>query len=375
MAYAYTPGLRVAEAAVIRKERILPLEGEVTKKVGDIVKAEDVVARTSLPGKVEAVNVVNRLGIDAEDIERYMLKREGDAVEKGEAIAQSKSLFGLLKTNCHSPVKGTVEKVSNVTGQVLVRGPALPVEVKAYVDGTVIEVLQKEGAVVQTEAMFIQGIFGMGGERSGTLHMLARAPEDVIEADAITGEVAGRILVCGSFVTTDAIRKAMDAGASGIVTGGLSAKSIKDILGHDIGVAITGAEDIPAAIVVTEGFGRIAMAGRTFELLKGAEGRKASISGATQIRAGVIRPEIIVPHGQQAGIAEKQTEKRGALKVGDQVRVIREPHFGKIGAVTALPAELTKIETEASVRILEVELQQSTEKVLIPRANVELIEK
>lgn len=373
MAYAYTPGLRVAKVAVIRKERILPLEGEVLKEVGAVVKAEDVVARTSLPGPVETANVVNRLGIDAEDIERYMLKKEGEPVEKDEPIAQSSALFGLLKTTCRSPIKGTVEKVSDITGQVLIRGPAVPVEVKAYVDGTVLEVIEKEGVVVQTTGVFIQGIFGLGGERSGQLYMLAESPDAVIDADAIKGELAGKILVCGSFVTTAAIRACMDANVVGIVTGGLSAKSIKDILGHDIGVAITGAEDIPITIVVTEGFGKIAMAGRTHDLLKEMQGKKTSISGATQIRAGVIRPEIIVPYEQQAGVTEQEQKEREALKVGDQVRVIREPHFGRIGAVAGLPAQLTKVESEARVRILEVQLLDG-EKTLIPRANVELIE-
>ncbi len=374
MAYAYTPGLRVAEVAVLRKERILPLEGDVTTKVGDAVTAEQVVARTSLPGAVETVNVVNRLGIEAEDIDRYMLKKEGDAVGRNEPIAQSKSLFGLFKTNCPSPLGGTIEKISNVTGQVLIRGPAVPVEVKAYVDGKVVEVIEKEGAVIQTKAMFIQGIFGIGGERSGVLHMVAGSPSEIVEAGALQGDLAGKIIVCGSFVSTETVRRAMELGVTGIVTGGLSAKSIKDILGHDIGVAITGAEDIPITVVVTEGFGEIAMASRTFDLLKEAGGRKASISGATQIRAGVIRPEIIVPHVEHADLVEQAETEREALKVGDLVRIIREPHFGGIGTVTALPAELTKIETEASVRILEVELQDAG-RVTIPRANVELIEK
>ena len=37
------------------------------------------------------------------------------------------------------------------------------------------------------------------------------------------------------------------------------------------------------------------MAARTFGLFQALQGRTASINGATQIRAGVIRPEVIVP--------------------------------------------------------------------------------
>ncbi len=48
-------------------------------------------------------------------------------------------------------------------------------------------------------------------------------------------------------------------------------------------------------LVITEGFGKMAMAHRTFDLLKSKQGMKASVNGATQIRAGVMRPEVIVP--------------------------------------------------------------------------------
>jgi hypothetical protein len=88
----------------------------------------------------------------------------------------------------------------------------------------------------------------------------------------------------------------------------MQAKTLSEILGYDLGVAITGSEDIPTTIVCTEGFGQIGMAGRSFDLLKELNGRRASISGATQIRAGVIRPEVIVPTSAEEREAAKEHE-------------------------------------------------------------------
>ena len=73
-------------------------------------------------------------------------------------------------------------------------------------------------------------------------------------------------------------------------------KTSRNFFGYDLGVAITGSEEIGITLVITEGFGKIPMAQRTFELLKSRTGAKTSINGATQIRAGVVRPEIIIPH-------------------------------------------------------------------------------
>ena len=98
------------------------------------------------------------------------------------------------------------------------------------------------------------------------------------------------------------------------------------------------------------------------------------MSGATQIRAGVLRPEILAPSldGAPAG-REEAASAEGGMKMGDMVRVIRQPFFGRIGKVTALPPELMPLETEAKVRVLEVDFAGGG-KTLLPRANVEMIE-
>ncbi len=376
MAHAYTPGLRVAKQTEVRKERRLPLKGEVLAKVGDWVKAETVVARTELPGNVQTVNVANKLSILPEDIERHMLAKVGDWVDEGECIAESRSFFGLFKSRCAMPVSGTIESVSNITGQVIVRERAIPVEVNAYVDGEVVEIYENEGVMVRTVATFVQGIFGIGGESIGILEVVARRPEDALQPEMITPDHEGKIILGGSLVTIEALRRAQEVGAKGIIAGGIGDADLRTILGYDLGVAITGSEDIGLTVVVTEGFGKMTMAHRTFDLLTSRQGMKTSISGATQIRAGVIRPEVVVPL-DSAGRSDRDSEIEDTpstgLTVGRHVRVIREPFFGKIGKVTALPPELQKLETEAMVRVLEVEFDDGT-RATIPRANVELIE-
>ena len=100
---------------------------------------------------------------------------------------------------------------------------------------------------------------------------------------------------------------------------------------------------------------------------------RGSISGRTQIRAGVMRPEVIIPLGKERAAAAGGQALEGGVKAGDEVRIIREPYFGRLGRVKALEPQLTKIETEAKVRVMDVELSGG-EVVTVPRANVELIE-
>lgn len=373
MGHAYTPGLKVTDHLVITKKRILPLKGEVLVKVGDQVTPDTVVARTHLPGPVEPVNVANILGLAPADVSEHMLKKAGDAVKEGEVIAAAKSFFGFFKTECKSKITGTIENISSVTGQVLLRGEPMPVEVKAYLPGEVVEVFPKEGVAIRAAGAFVQGIFGISGETHGALKIVVPGRKTVLSDDLIDSSCKGKIIVGGSLVTAAALRKAISVGAAAVVVGGFDDKDLRDFLGYDLGVAITGSEELGITLVVTEGFGQIDMAEKTFNLLNRFEGKLALANGATQIRAGVIRPEVIIPLEQKvAKTKEEQFEQEG-LSVGSPVRVIRSPYFGRLGKVAGLPVPLQKLESESHARVLEVEFEDG-KRAVVPRANVEMIE-
>lgn len=372
MAHSYTPGLRVARQTRIAVERRLPLAGKVLVDVGSRVAAAQVVARTELPGNVHPVNCAGILGVLPQDVESCLLVKVGDPVRKGQVIAISKSFFGLFKSRCECPCDGTLESASAVTGQVILREPPVPVEVTAYIDGVVTAVFPGEGVRVETDGAIIQGIFGVGGERHGKIKLAVGSPEEVLDVDGVGADVKGCILVAGSRVTLPALRRAAELGAAAVVAGGFHNADLRELLGYELGVAITGHEDLPTTLIMTEGFGQIAMAKRTFDLLCEFEGASASVSGATQIRAGVIRPEVIIP--AEGGRQEAQAERAaGGLELGNSVRIIREPYFGKIGRVVDLPAQLQELQTGAKVRVLKVALDDGS-TVTLPRANVEVIE-
>lgn len=375
MAHAYTPGVTVTAKTKLVRERRLPLAGTVLAKAGDQVKAEQVVARTELPGNVQTVNVANILSVLPEDVEGTLTKPVGSSLEADEVFAMSRSFFGLFKSKCKSPIKGTLESISNITGQAILREPPIPVEVHAYVDGKVIEVMEKEGVRVETEGSFIQGIFGIGGETWGEIKLLVKKSDEPLDASMLDASCSGKILIGGSRVDTAFLEKAASLGAKGVVVGGIDDKDLRQFLGYDLGVAITGSEEKGISLIITEGFGGMRMAEKTFSLLRALEGRKASISGVTQIRAGVMRPEVIVAmDGKPAPVTGKASVfSESGLEIGSAIRVIREPNFGRLGRVADLPPELRELETEAKVRVLEVEFDDGT-KAVLPRANVEMIE-
>ena len=393
MAMAYTPGLKRKEETYVSKERKLPILGEVIVKEGAKVDYNTEVAKTSLPGKVNVINLARILELESTDValpdesgsffkqkerslelSKYMLKEVGDSCEAGEVIAQRKTFFGLFQRECKVPCAGSIEYVSDVTGQCLLREPSVPLTLDAYIPGTVKKVIPNEGVVIETPAAYMQGIFGIGGETHGELKIVSKSEDEELTEDQITEELTGKIIVGGSIVEYPTIKKAVEYGVKGIIVGGIRDADLSNFLGYNIGVAITGEEKMGLTLILTEGFGKMAMAKKTLEFLKKFEGKLTCINGATQIRAGVIRPEIIIPI-EEASVDKVEDEELHleGLKPGLPVRIIGPPYFGAIGHIVDLPVELQTVETESHVRVLEAELEDGR-RVVVPRANVEMIE-
>jgi hypothetical protein len=372
MPTAYTPGLLVTDHTTIRKVRRLPLKGDVLVSAGQKVTADDIIAQAKLPGNIQAVRAAEKLGVGASELSRLLTKHEGDTVVAGELLAETKGVFGLFGAKLLAPKNGIIEYISPVTGTIGLREHPVPLELTAYIAGTIEAVIPEEGATVVSEGALAQGIFGVGGERHGKLKTVAATADSPLDETRLGSDCAGCVLLGGATANVAHIRKAVEYGAVGLIVGAVSDAVLRAYLGYDIGVAITGQEDVALTLILTEGFGNLAMARRTFQLLDSLQGVEASINGATQIRAGVIRPEIVVP--------EWTSTRSGAhlpgaseLKIGARVRLIREPFFGQFATITAMPAELHKIETEAMVRVAEVKLETGA-SALIPRANVEIIQ-
>jgi hypothetical protein len=353
-----------------RKEYESPTDGvieEVSPLSGRVVIREEF-------GRAEpplSLDVAVELGVKPQDLNKFMLRKVGEEVKRGQIIAKKGEQAAFFTKSAITPISGIVSEVNTKTGYVTISRPFKEVVVRAYVRGKVSEVLPNRGVVVETPAVRITGIFGVGRETHGEVALIADSPEATVLPEMIGPQCKDKILVGGGFVTDEALRRALEVGAKGLITGTAGYINIVRSLGVKLGVGITGQEDVPLTLILMEGFGHLSMRQHAFEALSRLTGREASINGATQIRAGAIRPEIIVPFPEQEGVSLPPGLADEELSLGQPVRIINDPYFGKAGVVTALPREAERIETEAMVPVVRVKLQ-SGEEVTVPRANVEI---
>ena len=370
MGQLFTPGLQITSSTAVRKRRELPLRGRILVSIGERVASDTIVAEADREGDLQLARVAESLGVAPEDVSSVMKVHEGEEVSEGQLIAEARSLWGLLRSSVHAPMSGTIEFISRSTGHVGIRGKKKTISLTGYIDGVVESVDEGRSVVIGTQATFVQGIFGVGGERNGVIRLLLIDSGTPVLPAHIPTDARGSILVGGHSPLIEALRAAMAAGAVGFVTGSIDDRILSSFVGHEIGVAITGDEEVPMTLIVTEGFGAIPMNPQILSVLGRVAGTSASINGATQVCAGALRPEIICRAADEGG-SHGEGLGAGGLAPGSRVRLIRVPYFGMQGTVQELPHELARLETGAVARIARVKLDDDGRVVDVPRANLE----
>ncbi|MBN1658742.1 MAG: hypothetical protein JXA93_10090 [Anaerolineae bacterium] len=354
----YPVEARVTPLVTIRRERILPVEGEVLVGVGEMVGPADVVARCQLPGSVRVVDASRALRVPRHRAERYLLKSPGDSVQVNETVAAPGGLLGRLRRSCRSPVDGQIVDVRD--GLILIQPASTTFELEAHLKGQVTNIMPRRGVVISAVGALIQAFWGCGGEADGVLKLVVDNPMKPLRARSIDVSCQGTIAVGGRILDEATLDQAVEAKVRGMIVGSVDAVLIPYLRG------------LPFPIIVTEGFGSLPMSEPVFGLLHSNMGREAMMNAETSTRWGARRPEVLIPLRAEDSTPEDSRQPK-ALRVGDLVRVLRAPHLGALGTVIDLPDFPQMLESGSRVPAVLVELDDADQPVAIPVVNVELV--
>jgi len=350
----YGTETKIKALTKIRRERVLPREGEILVSPGDRVETSQVVARTELPGDFRILRVARELGISGSKIEKYLQVDLGDTVHQGTVIAKR---GGLLGRSVRSPIDGII--VARGGGRLLIEAQPTPFELHAYIPGTVLEVADSRKVVIEMSGSLIQGNWGTGEESVGVLKFITNRPHSPLQPGSVDPSCHGAILIGGVMADREVLEQAEDVEVRGIITGAL------------VPELITHVQQVPFPVVVTDGIGQALMAGPIFDLLRANEGEEASVSGSVQTRWRVERPEVIIPKPDKTPPVNEEAPDDG-LTVGTRVRIVRAPYAGQVGEIVNIPRYARRIETGARVRCAEIDTGQD-EPVSVPFVNLDVL--
>jgi uncharacterized protein (TIGR01319 family) len=233
-------------------DRILPSGMLVVRE-----RPEDAVQRT-------VVQVARDLRLPPDRTRPWVRVKVGQSIDRDQWLAAAGRPAEMRVSK--SPVRGRIRHIDFDYGVITIEPLRDELEVRAWLPGRV-ETITDRGAIVVCEGTEIEGIWGRGGEASGTLR----------RNDAQAGEIT--VL---SAVTREDLARLVEAGAAGLIAGSAHLKDLQEA-------------DPAFTIVLTEGFGDRTMRPEIADLLQAHAGRLALLDGRTEMRVGVRRPRVLLP--------------------------------------------------------------------------------
>lgn len=334
--------------------------GLVSRRLGNLYIRQPVAVGVS---ERTSIDVAAAFGVSPLYANTLVRVRVGGLVVPGQPVAATSGLHQQVIT---SPLYGMVERVQE--GVVTIRPVQFRTELLAYLRGTVVQVVPGQSATIRAWAHLVPGQYGIGSEAGGPL-LIAAARDQILGSPAVCPEWQGKVVVAGQTADLGLLLAADQAGCAGLVMAHLSFDVLATYVGGKVTPGLTGDEPVRMPVILTEGFTPQPMAERAWNQLAALAGRYASINGTTHIRAGVIRPEIVIcaESGQPAPAAPAAA---WIPQPGDRVVVTRNPARGQIGQIVSVPRERQPLCTGSLVSVAVVRLPDGD--LTLPIANLRL---
>ncbi|MEA2515385.1 MAG: hypothetical protein QOJ59_4874 [Thermomicrobiales bacterium] len=372
------------EALVVRNHELrvirrLTGNPDIRVRAGERVTSDQVIARTDSSASAIKLPIADQLGIAPQDVSKCLMRPVGSSFSAGEALARARK--GLRNVVMAAPVAGVLVSVDPATG-VAALAPGGGDEVKALVAGDIEFVDGREAISVRTVGARMLGIVGFGDAVGGPLRVLVGQPNEELQPGKITPDLAGKIVVGGSWASAAALKKLVDVRAAAFITGGLVEREFADGFGLKsedrlapwrlgAGDRVLGESLSPGlSLMATEGFGPLAMHPDAFALLQEADGRHAVLFPYTRVTGDLMRPELIIPDGPAALDDDGQTSQ-AAFASGAHVRLTDQAALGKTATIVDGPRRSRHGDAHV-FDVIDVELTDGTRRT-VPIANVEIL--
>jgi hypothetical protein len=372
------------EALVVRNHELRSIRHltgnpEIKIRAGERVTPDHVIARLDHSASSIKLPVAEQLGVPPHDVSKHLMRPIGSSFAAGEALARTRK--GLRNVVVAAPVAGTLTAIDSITG-VASLTPGSGGEVRALIHGDVEFVDGRHSISIRTVGARLLGIVGFGEPVRGQVRVVANKPDDELQVNAITPELAGKIVVAGSWANGQTLKKLIDVKAAALICGGFVEREIASGLNLQSddrlapwrlagGDRVLG-ENLPAGLsmMATEGFGQLPMHPEAFALLKEFEGHEAVLFPYTRTTGDLMRPEAILPEPIEA-LDDDGLSSHAAFVEGAQVRLTDQAFLGKSGTLTGTPHR-SRSGDGLVLDVVDVELNGGTRRT-VPIANVEIV--
>ena len=232
-------------------------------------------------GKPHRIDVAGPLKIRPRKIRGWLKKHPGDFVSAGEAVAAdvTKGIF------VRAPSSGILKEIDRQAGTVTIQYDVKPVPMRSIVSGAVTSIEDGWSATISYTGQRLTCAIGFGPESCGRL---------VLEwVDGLPRNGSGLVAAFDRSLSAEDLESLAQAGFQGVIAPSIRNSQWVHFHGRELGVALTGDEEIPFGLVLTEGFGTHGASNTARNFLARWSGSSVGLATRTQIRAGVTRPSVL----------------------------------------------------------------------------------
>ena len=341
--------------ASILRERRLPVPGTVLARLNQKVSPGDVIAEAVWGREHILLNVAQALGVSPAAADRLIKCKADDHLAASTEIAVGKGLF---PRSVVAPREGRVIVAGD--GQVLMAVGETKIELRAGISGTVVEIIQNRGAVIQTAGALVQGVWGNGRIDSGLLVNLVEQTDGTLTAGRLDVSMRGFVVLGGMVKDAETLKAAGELPVRGLILSSLYPSLIQL------------AREMRYPILVTDGFGPLPMNSAAYKLLSTNVKREVTVNAEARDRYSGACPEVIISLPTAPTTAPPALREEQTFAPGLQVRMRRPPSLGMIGSITAIKPGLTTLPSGLRAPAAEVKLENG-ETVVAPLINLEVV--
>jgi len=344
--------IHLSPLTLIRRERILPVQGRILVRVGQKISANDVIAESFFVPELITLDVAQSLKLTPRQADEYLEVQTGDLITEKTIIAGP---AGVARRVIRAPGDGKIIQAEN--GRVLIQTYKNPFQLKAGISGEVVKIIGHKGVVIETIGALIQGMWGNGKIGTGIIRVVAIEEEHELTSSQISETMKGTVMFAGHCSNLSALLACEKIQLGGLILGSLECALIPAI------------QNLPVPVMILEGFGKRALSVATRELITTNEWREGALNACSWDRIRGSRPELVIPLQAPEGVTIPQIRVR--LEKGQRVRILHPLRSNDIGEIQEIGSSMVLLNNQ---RVKSAVIRLSNGKVtIVPLANLELI--
>lgn len=341
------------ELTNIKRERVVPVSGDVLVRRMQKVSPTDVIVVATMAPKFLLIDIAQGLNVAPAKADDYLHRKSGEDLVKDDIIAGP---VGVFKRVIRAPQSGQVKIAGE--GKVLFEMESPVFELQAGMEGTITNIIPERGAIIETRGALVQGIWGNGKITYGLMQQVSNDLLHELVPEQLNIGFRGAIITGGFCRNPNVLEAAGNIPIKGMILGSISSE------------LIPLAKKVDYPILVIDGFGRKPMNRAAQRILIANKEKNVALNAQAYDPFLGNYPEVIISQSTTTDLPSPYGTD--TLKAGKAVIIVNGLLSSSIGKIQKIYSQKRKLPSGISTRVAAVNLS-GDKTVDVPLSNLEII--